>query len=94
MGLFGAMDIDTQKKSRMDVARILISTSVTEAINMTVVVRINELNHSIRMMEDCFGTLAWKAKEFRDLKYASDSSSHGFISNSLLRIVFLMCRRH
>lgn len=43
VGRYGAMDEGTRRKSRLDIGKILISTSYPRIINRTVVVKINDL---------------------------------------------------
>lgn len=53
---------------------------MTEAINRTMVEKINELWHSIKLVEDCFGSLTWRSKGERKLRYGSDMSSYDYSS--------------
>lgn len=55
MGTFIIIDFSTRKRIRLDVGRVLISTSSSEIINRVVSVNINGVVFFIRLMEEHFG---------------------------------------
>lgn len=57
VGSFIKVDDCTSGKKRFDVGRVLVSTSVPEAINKVTKVMVNKTIFSIRLMEETFGEL-------------------------------------
>lgn len=69
--------LGTRRKSRFDIGRILISTSYPQIINRSVVVKINDLRFTIRLMEDSLGELSWKSSVKRNVSRSIQSTSDG-----------------
>lgn len=84
VGTPGHVDENPLKKKRLDVGRILISTSYPQAINRTVRVNINDMIHSIRFMEDIFSdpsSILVSKRVFRKVEDCSFDESDSVADN-------------
>lgn len=77
MGTYCAMEEGTRSKSRLDVGRILVSIVYPRIINNSVLVKINNLRCSIRLMEDLLGATSWKSSGRMAILRDSECSSDG-----------------
>lgn len=88
VGSYISIDDSTRDKMRLDIARVLINTSVKEIINTVVEVKVNGIMYNIRMLEESFGDNM--SRFLSDWKYqnsdGNSSDDDDSMANSVLRV--------
>lgn len=88
VGTYISIDESTREKIRLDIARVLVTTSVPGIINSVVEANVNEATYSIRMVEELFAdntnrfVFDWRYQNYEGLSSDEDDSP----TNSILMV--------